>query len=57
MVRRLNAGGYNYPEVGQPDRCTGCTLCGVVCPEAAVEIEVDGGNGSSASGPAMKEKK
>jgi 2-oxoglutarate ferredoxin oxidoreductase subunit delta len=33
-----NAMGYRYIGVKDGERCTSCTLCAVMCPEAAIEI-------------------
>jgi 2-oxoglutarate ferredoxin oxidoreductase subunit delta len=38
MAEGFNAKGYHYPEFCDADECTGCTLCGRICPEVALEI-------------------
>lgn len=38
MARKLNAAGYQYAEVEDPDDCTGCKACAEVCPDVAIEI-------------------
>lgn len=40
VSEELNSKGY-YPakfDDSKKDKCTGCTLCAVVCPEAAIEV-------------------
>lgn len=36
MSTDYNAKGYHYPLVVRPGACTGCDLCGMVCPDFAV---------------------
>jgi len=35
MSRSMNAKGYNYPKIDK-DNCTGCDLCGMMCPDFAI---------------------
>lgn len=35
---QVNSKGYRYVVAANPDECTGCTSCGVVCPDAAIEV-------------------
>ena len=34
----LNAKGYKVVEQFEDDKCTACKLCGIVCPESAIEV-------------------
>jgi 2-oxoglutarate ferredoxin oxidoreductase subunit delta len=36
MSQKFNAKGYHYPEVADLDKCSGCDLCGMYCPDFAV---------------------
>jgi 2-oxoglutarate ferredoxin oxidoreductase subunit delta len=31
-----NPQGYHFPELANPDGCTGCDLCGLYCPDFAI---------------------
>lgn len=35
MSRDLNEKGYHYPVIDK-DNCTGCDLCGMLCPDFAI---------------------
>ena len=35
---RINARGYYQPIIVAPGECTGCKLCGLLCPEMAIVI-------------------
>jgi len=37
LSERYNTKGY-YPAVFNGGECTGCAICAVVCPEAAIEV-------------------
>jgi 2-oxoglutarate ferredoxin oxidoreductase subunit delta len=32
----FNAKGYHPPHVVHPDKCSGCDLCGMYCPDFAI---------------------
>jgi 2-oxoglutarate ferredoxin oxidoreductase subunit delta len=32
----FNSKGYHPPHVVQPDKCSGCDLCGMYCPDFAI---------------------
>jgi len=34
----LNAKGYYVPVVAQPENCTKCRMCELVCPDFAIEV-------------------
>jgi 2-oxoglutarate ferredoxin oxidoreductase subunit delta len=36
MSEDYNAKGYHTPEVVAADKCTGCDLCGLYCPDFAI---------------------
>ena len=31
-------------EVVEPDKCTGCMMCELRCPDFAIEVEIEGGD-------------
>ena len=35
----MNKKGYNYAEVIDENKCTGCTMCFKMCPDLCIEIE------------------
>lgn len=35
---RVNSKGYEYIEAINMEDCTGCTMCGRICPDGAIEI-------------------
>ena len=41
MTRELNARGDHYAATQDMSRCTACQQCAVICPDAAIEIEVE----------------
>ncbi len=42
MSKEINAKGYFYPQVANPEKCDGCRHCALVCPDLAVQVEVKG---------------
>jgi 2-oxoglutarate ferredoxin oxidoreductase subunit delta len=36
MSADYNSKGYHTPEAVAPDKCTGCDLCGLYCPDFAI---------------------
>lgn len=34
----INAKGYHYAVQENADQCTGCKLCAIMCPEAAISV-------------------
>lgn len=34
----VNQKGYPYVHVKKPDDCVGCGICGLMCPDAAIEV-------------------
>jgi formate hydrogenlyase subunit 6/NADH:ubiquinone oxidoreductase subunit I len=42
---RINSKGYVLPEEDDMHRCTGCNLCETVCPDFAITIETEDGEG------------
>ena len=35
---KMNSKGYNYVYAEDFKNCTGCAICALVCPEAAIEV-------------------
>ena len=38
LGKQVNAKGYNYVQVQQPDSCIGCANCGYVCPDGCITV-------------------
>ena len=38
LGKQVNAKGYNYLQVAQPDDCIGCANCGYVCPDGCITV-------------------
>ena len=38
MGEELNIQGYKYVKFVNEDKCVGCALCAVVCPDLAIEV-------------------
>ena len=38
LSKEVNTKGYQHIMAVKPDECTGCALCAVMCPDAAIEI-------------------
>jgi 2-oxoglutarate ferredoxin oxidoreductase subunit delta len=38
MSNELNARGVHYVTVNDAGECTGCMICGIVCPDVAIEV-------------------
>lgn len=34
----VNSKGYLYVTAAHPDDCIGCAQCGIICPDAAIEV-------------------
>jgi len=41
MAKKLNVKGDHYADAQNPGLCTGCQQCALICPDAAIEIEVE----------------
>jgi 2-oxoglutarate ferredoxin oxidoreductase subunit delta len=39
MSGRINEMGYHPAALEEPENCTGCTLCALVCPDMVIEVE------------------
>ena len=35
---QVNSKGYNYVEMANPDSCTGCASCGIICPDSCLVV-------------------
>jgi 2-oxoglutarate ferredoxin oxidoreductase subunit delta len=42
MSGRINEMGYHPATVEEMEKCTGCTLCALVCPDMVIEVEREG---------------
>lgn len=38
LSKELNSRGYHYATLKSEDGCTGCTICGLVCPDMAIDV-------------------
>lgn len=38
MSSKVNAKGYHFSEMANPDACIGCAACGYVCPDACITV-------------------
>lgn len=38
LSEELNAKGYHPIAVHDPEECTACALCGIVCPEGSIAV-------------------
>jgi 2-oxoglutarate ferredoxin oxidoreductase subunit delta len=34
----VNEYGYRYMKAVNPDNCTGCSMCGLMCPDSAITV-------------------
>ena len=41
MSAKFNSKGYHYPEVVAAEKCAGCDLCGMYCPDFAIYASRD----------------
>ena len=35
---QVNGKGYQYVVMAQPDACTGCASCGMICPDSCIVV-------------------
>ncbi|PIE84559.1 MAG: ferredoxin [Bacteroidia bacterium] len=38
LAVEVNAKGYHYAEMKNPDNCIGCAMCATVCPDSCIEV-------------------
>ncbi len=38
LEKKVNAKGYNYAYMFNPEACTGCTNCATVCPDSVITV-------------------
>ncbi|MDL2220214.1 4Fe-4S dicluster domain-containing protein [Eubacteriales bacterium OttesenSCG-928-N14] len=43
--QKLNNKGYPPATIDEMERCIGCAACANMCPECAITVEKEGGNG------------
>ena len=38
LAKQVNNKGYNYSYMENPEACTGCTSCSLVCPDSVITV-------------------
>ncbi len=38
MAHEVNGKGYHYAYMENPELCTGCSNCGIICPDGAITV-------------------
>lgn len=38
MGKNVNGKGYHYAYSANPDKCTGCANCAVICPDGVITV-------------------
>jgi 2-oxoglutarate ferredoxin oxidoreductase subunit delta len=38
MSKEVNGKGYSYAFMKNPEACTGCTNCAIVCPDGVITV-------------------
>ena len=38
LGKNVNSKGYYYAQLAQPDDCTGCANCAIICPDGAITV-------------------
>ena len=38
MSESVNSKGYHYAYMANPEACTGCTNCGIICPDGVISV-------------------
>jgi 2-oxoglutarate ferredoxin oxidoreductase subunit delta len=38
LSANVNSKGYNYLMMANPDACTGCASCGLICPDSCIVV-------------------
>jgi 2-oxoglutarate ferredoxin oxidoreductase subunit delta len=38
MEKKVNSKGYHFAYMENPDACTGCMNCGIVCPDGVITV-------------------
>jgi 2-oxoglutarate ferredoxin oxidoreductase subunit delta len=42
MSSEINVKGYFHATPARPQQCIGCRICGITCPDVAIEVAVSG---------------
>jgi 2-oxoglutarate ferredoxin oxidoreductase subunit delta len=38
MERKVNGKGYHFAYMENPEECTGCNNCAIICPDGAISV-------------------
>lgn len=38
LATQVNGKGYNYSRMENPDACTGCASCAIICPDSCITV-------------------
>ncbi len=38
LAAEVNAKGYTFAMMSNPDSCTGCASCGIICPDSCITV-------------------
>ena len=38
VALEVNGKGYHYAKMANPDACTGCTSCALMCPDCCITV-------------------
>mgnify|MGYP003293343348 FL=1 len=38
MSEKVNGKGYHFAYMAHPEACTGCTNCGIICPDGVISV-------------------
>jgi 2-oxoglutarate ferredoxin oxidoreductase subunit delta len=46
LSKSINSRGFHHADVINPERCTGCRICALMCPDVCIQVfreKKDGG--------------